>query len=134
MTKRPKPVVLTVLDGWGYRAETKVDRFGGADGRNDVIGRERATRFQRAPSHLDAHCAIAGRHFIHVCRHRGAAGDRGHRPIQFREGKQIQARQRGPEPNHVRISTGPDDLQNQVADFHIDRPQRRPRHRRLRRR
>jgi 2,3-bisphosphoglycerate-independent phosphoglycerate mutase len=23
MTKRPKPVVLTVLDGWGYRAETK---------------------------------------------------------------------------------------------------------------
>jgi len=23
MTKRPKPIVLTVLDGWGYRAETK---------------------------------------------------------------------------------------------------------------
>ncbi|HXR33795.1 MAG TPA: 2,3-bisphosphoglycerate-independent phosphoglycerate mutase, partial [Verrucomicrobiae bacterium] len=23
MAKRPKPVVLTVLDGWGYRAETK---------------------------------------------------------------------------------------------------------------
>jgi 2,3-bisphosphoglycerate-independent phosphoglycerate mutase len=23
MTKRPKPLVLTVLDGWGYRAETK---------------------------------------------------------------------------------------------------------------
>src|SRR3974390_3549566 len=23
MSKRPKPVVLTVLDGWGYRAETK---------------------------------------------------------------------------------------------------------------
>src|ERR1700758_4837515 len=23
MTKRPKPVVLTVLDGWGFRAETK---------------------------------------------------------------------------------------------------------------
>src|ERR1700724_2813527 len=23
MQKRPKPVVLTVLDGWGYRAETK---------------------------------------------------------------------------------------------------------------
>src|SRR5262244_808930 len=23
MTKRPKPMVLTVLDGWGYRAETK---------------------------------------------------------------------------------------------------------------
>ena len=22
MTKRPKPIVLTVLDGWGYRAET----------------------------------------------------------------------------------------------------------------
>jgi 2,3-bisphosphoglycerate-independent phosphoglycerate mutase len=21
--KRPKPIVLTVLDGWGYRAETK---------------------------------------------------------------------------------------------------------------
>src|SRR5882672_9008397 len=23
MPKRPKPIVLTVLDGWGYRAETK---------------------------------------------------------------------------------------------------------------
>src|SRR5260370_33534032 len=23
MNKRPKPIVLTVLDGWGYRAETK---------------------------------------------------------------------------------------------------------------
>ena len=23
MTKRPKPIVLTVLDGWGYRTETK---------------------------------------------------------------------------------------------------------------
>src|SRR5207245_3492592 len=23
MSKRPKPIVLTVLDGWGYRAETK---------------------------------------------------------------------------------------------------------------
>ncbi|HVB56485.1 MAG TPA: 2,3-bisphosphoglycerate-independent phosphoglycerate mutase [Candidatus Acidoferrales bacterium] len=23
MTKRPKPIILTVLDGWGYRAETK---------------------------------------------------------------------------------------------------------------
>src|SRR6266436_880063 len=23
MTRRPKPIVLTVLDGWGYRAETK---------------------------------------------------------------------------------------------------------------
>ena len=23
MAKRPKPVVLTVLDGWGFRAETK---------------------------------------------------------------------------------------------------------------
>src|SRR6266702_6619861 len=23
MAKRPKPLVLTVLDGWGYRAETK---------------------------------------------------------------------------------------------------------------
>ena len=23
MTKRPRPIVLTVLDGWGYRAETK---------------------------------------------------------------------------------------------------------------
>src|SRR5882724_3533368 len=23
MTKRPKPMVLTVLDGWGYRAETQ---------------------------------------------------------------------------------------------------------------
>src|ERR1022692_46240 len=23
MTKRPKPIVLTVLDGWGYRAEIK---------------------------------------------------------------------------------------------------------------
>src|SRR6186997_3344665 len=23
MTKRPKPIVLTVLDGWGYRADTK---------------------------------------------------------------------------------------------------------------
>src|SRR3981189_3653880 len=23
MTKRPKPMVLTVLDGWGFRAETK---------------------------------------------------------------------------------------------------------------
>src|SRR6059058_4262085 len=23
MAKRPKPIVLTVLDGWGYRAETK---------------------------------------------------------------------------------------------------------------
>src|ERR1700674_3432202 len=23
MTQRPKPIVLTVLDGWGYRAETK---------------------------------------------------------------------------------------------------------------
>src|ERR1051326_4208717 len=23
MIKRPKPIVLTVLDGWGYRAETK---------------------------------------------------------------------------------------------------------------
>src|SRR5437879_12327822 len=23
MTKRPKPIVLTVLDGWGYRAETQ---------------------------------------------------------------------------------------------------------------
>src|ERR1700690_2699444 len=23
MTKRPKPIVLTVLDGWGYRSETK---------------------------------------------------------------------------------------------------------------
>ena len=23
MTKRPKPIVLTVLDGWGYRAETR---------------------------------------------------------------------------------------------------------------
>src|SRR5499433_2235203 len=23
MTKRPKPMVLTVLDGWGYRAETE---------------------------------------------------------------------------------------------------------------
>src|SRR5215510_4907961 len=23
MTKRPKPMVLTVLDGWGYRAETR---------------------------------------------------------------------------------------------------------------
>jgi 2,3-bisphosphoglycerate-independent phosphoglycerate mutase len=23
MTKRPKPIVLTILDGWGYRAETK---------------------------------------------------------------------------------------------------------------
>jgi 2,3-bisphosphoglycerate-independent phosphoglycerate mutase len=22
MTIRPKPIVLTVLDGWGYRAET----------------------------------------------------------------------------------------------------------------
>ena len=22
MPKRPKPIVLTVLDGWGYRAET----------------------------------------------------------------------------------------------------------------
>src|SRR5258707_7697173 len=25
MAKRPKPIVLTVLDGWGYRAETKGD-------------------------------------------------------------------------------------------------------------
>ncbi len=25
MTKRPKPIVLTVLDGWGYRAETKAN-------------------------------------------------------------------------------------------------------------
>src|SRR4030081_4043287 len=23
MSKRPKPIVLTVLDGWGYRAETQ---------------------------------------------------------------------------------------------------------------
>ncbi len=23
MAKRPKPLVLTVLDGWGFRAETK---------------------------------------------------------------------------------------------------------------
>ena len=23
MAKRPKPIVLTVLDGWGYRAETQ---------------------------------------------------------------------------------------------------------------
>jgi len=23
MSKRPKPIVLTVLDGWGYRAEAK---------------------------------------------------------------------------------------------------------------
>src|SRR5258706_15183887 len=23
MPKRPKPIVLTILDGWGYRAETK---------------------------------------------------------------------------------------------------------------
>ena len=23
MTNRPKPIVLTVLDGWGYRAETR---------------------------------------------------------------------------------------------------------------
>ena len=23
MPKRPRPIVLTVLDGWGYRAETK---------------------------------------------------------------------------------------------------------------
>src|SRR5260370_37039520 len=23
MGKRPKPIILTVLDGWGYRAETK---------------------------------------------------------------------------------------------------------------
>src|SRR6202044_438273 len=23
MAKRPRPIVLTVLDGWGYRAETK---------------------------------------------------------------------------------------------------------------
>src|SRR6476620_10072918 len=23
MTTRPKPIILTVLDGWGYRAETK---------------------------------------------------------------------------------------------------------------
>src|SRR5260370_37782294 len=23
MAKRPKPIVLTVLDGWGYRAESK---------------------------------------------------------------------------------------------------------------
>src|ERR1700729_2827929 len=23
MTKRPRPIVLTVLDGWGYRSETK---------------------------------------------------------------------------------------------------------------
>src|SRR5260370_9320761 len=23
MSKRPKPIVLTILDGWGYRAETK---------------------------------------------------------------------------------------------------------------
>jgi len=23
MSKRPKPIVLTVLDGWGYRTETK---------------------------------------------------------------------------------------------------------------
>jgi len=23
MEKRPKPIVLTVLDGWGYRAETE---------------------------------------------------------------------------------------------------------------
>src|SRR6202007_696534 len=23
MSKRPKPIVLTVLDGWGFRAETK---------------------------------------------------------------------------------------------------------------
>src|SRR6266702_8461024 len=23
MTKRPRPIVLTVLDGWGYRAETE---------------------------------------------------------------------------------------------------------------
>src|ERR1700676_2248855 len=23
MAKRPKPILLTVLDGWGYRAETK---------------------------------------------------------------------------------------------------------------
>ena len=23
MTRRPKPIILTVLDGWGYRAETK---------------------------------------------------------------------------------------------------------------
>src|SRR5580698_3503911 len=23
MAKRPKPIVLTVLDGWGYRAETR---------------------------------------------------------------------------------------------------------------
>ena len=23
MAKRPKPIVLTVLDGWGYRAETE---------------------------------------------------------------------------------------------------------------
>ena len=25
MSKRPKPIVLTVLDGWGYRAETKAN-------------------------------------------------------------------------------------------------------------
>src|SRR6476660_3815511 len=25
MTKRPKPIVLTVLDGWGYRADTKAN-------------------------------------------------------------------------------------------------------------
>src|ERR1700739_2935638 len=25
MGKRPKPIVLTVLDGWGYRAETKAN-------------------------------------------------------------------------------------------------------------
>ena len=23
MAKRPKPIILTVLDGWGYRAETE---------------------------------------------------------------------------------------------------------------
>ena len=23
MTKRPRPILLTVLDGWGYRADTK---------------------------------------------------------------------------------------------------------------
>jgi bisphosphoglycerate-independent phosphoglycerate mutase (AlkP superfamily) len=25
MPKRPKPIVLTVLDGWGYRAEIQGD-------------------------------------------------------------------------------------------------------------
>ena len=49
MTKRPKPIVLTVLDGWGYRAETK----------GNAIALARKPNYDRLlkdfPEHPDSH-------------------------------------------------------------------------------